>query len=62
MLMFQRLFRLATVVLSPALLGVATVFQPKARLDDHWSTSPTLVLQCDVESPASGGRPASDAR
>lgn len=52
---FQRLFRVATAVLSPALLGLATIFQPKARLDDHWSTSPTLVQTCEPDAPAPSG-------
>lgn len=43
------------------LLGVGAIFQPKARPDDHWSTSPKVQAEADDESEASGG-PAQDRR
>jgi hypothetical protein len=38
------LVKIPKTVLRAVLLGFGTVFQPKARLDDHWSTSPKIVL------------------
>ena len=41
-------------VLGPALLGLGTIFQPKANPTDHWSTIPQVVIRVDVsrdESP-----------
>lgn len=35
-------------------LGVATIFVPKARPDDHWSTSPKFELHEESASEASG--------
>ena len=39
------------------MLGVATLFQPKARPDAHWSESPSLVVHAEAGSDASGGPP-----
>jgi hypothetical protein len=39
------LVKIPKTVLRAVLLGFGTVFQPKARLDDHWSTSPKIVLE-----------------
>jgi len=30
--------------LRAAMLGVGTIFQPKVRLDDHWSVSPKVEI------------------
>lgn len=60
--MFRRFFHLATLALGPALLGVGTIFQPKARAEDHWSTSPKVVIVCEAEPEAPGGPPSPDVR
>ncbi len=31
-------------VLGTAMLGIGAIFQPKVKADDHWSTSPKIVL------------------
>ena len=36
-------------------LGMATVFSPKARHDDHWSTPPNVVVE-DERQIGSGWR------
>ena len=41
----QVLVKIPKTVLGAVLLGFGTVFQPKARFDDHWSTSPEIVLE-----------------
>jgi hypothetical protein len=48
-------------ILAPALLGVGTIFQAKVRADDHWSTSPKIVMLREIESEASGDPPSPDA-
>jgi len=47
-------FRFFLRILGPALLGVGTIFQAKARPSDHWSTSPRLMITLEAPSPASG--------
>jgi hypothetical protein len=41
----QVLVKIPKTVLGAVLLGFGTIFQPKARLDEHWSTSPKIVLE-----------------
>jgi len=41
----QVLVKIPKTVLGAVLLGFGTIFQPKARFDDHWSTSPEIVLE-----------------
>jgi hypothetical protein len=48
-------------VVGATMLGVGTIFQPKARIDDHWSTSPKVVLVGEVAADASGDPPRPDA-
>jgi hypothetical protein len=36
------------------MLGFGTLFQPKAKSDDHWAVSPKIVIV--VESPDLGSR------
>jgi len=49
-----RIFHRVAAVLAPALLGTGTIFQAKARADDHWSTSLKVAVVCEVDSEASG--------
>ena len=49
-----RIFHLVKSMLAPALLGVGTILQSKARADDHWSTSPRIAMVCGVDAEASG--------
>ncbi|HEX7134409.1 MAG TPA: hypothetical protein VF228_17680 [Iamia sp.] len=46
----HRLLDLAGAIM----LGVATIFVPKARPDDHWSTSPRAEVHEESASEASG--------
>ncbi len=48
-------------VLGATMLGVGAIFQPKARVDDHWSTSPKVVMVSEVASDTSGDPPSPDA-
>jgi hypothetical protein len=43
------------VIFGATALGVGTIFQPKARLDDHWSTSPKVLMVSEIRSASSGG-------
>ncbi|MGZ8752847.1 MAG: hypothetical protein ACXW1S_07685 [Acidimicrobiia bacterium] len=43
-----------TALLGAVMLGVGTLFQMKARADDHWSTSPKLAVIEDAEAADSG--------
>jgi len=36
-------------LLGAVLLGFGTVFQPKPRPEDHWSSSPKIVLVIEAE-------------
>ncbi len=47
------LVKIPKTVLRAVLLGFGTVFQPKARLDDHWSTSPKIVLEVHASAESS---------
>ena len=48
--------RLLRSLARAVVLGVATIFQPKARPDDHWSTSPTAVID-EEQAADAGGEP-----
>ena len=50
-------FRTVAKVIGPFLLGFGTIFQAKAGLTDHWSTSPAITIHV-VESGADSGDPA----
>jgi hypothetical protein len=58
----RQLLRVFVSIAGAAVLGVATIFQAKARPDDHWSTSPTVQVVEERETAASGGRRRSSAR
>ena len=47
-------------VLGPVLLGFGTIFEPKANLTDHWSTSPQISIQFEVSADESGDPPGPD--
>lgn len=49
-------------VVGAAMLGVGTILQPKARLDDHWSTSPKVVLVEEGQHVDAGGPPSPTER
>ena len=53
-------FKIILKVLGPVLLGFGTIFQPKANLTDHWSTSPQISIQVEVSSDESGEPPGTD--
>jgi hypothetical protein len=38
------------------LLAFGTIFQPKARPDDHWSSRPGVEVLADADVEASGAR------
>ena len=52
----RRALRALKLVLGAVVLGVATLFQPKVRPDDHWSTSPKVVVLAEASSQAAGQR------
>ena len=39
------------------MLGVATLFQPKPKADDHWSVLPTIQIVKDAPDTGSGAPP-----
>jgi hypothetical protein len=39
------------------MLGVGTIFQPKARPDDHWSTSPKVAVVDEADQGGAGAPP-----
>ena len=43
-------------LLGAILLAFGTIFQPKARDDDHWSTRPTVEIVEEAASEAAGGK------
>ena len=49
------LLRPVARLLGAVMLGVGTLFQPKARADDHWSASPRVRSTADEESETAGG-------
>lgn len=52
----RRFLRIVVAVLGAVVVGVATLFKPKVRPDDHWSTSPKVQVVTDAESETAGGR------
>ena len=44
-------------VIGSVMLGVGTIFQPKARPDDHWSKSPKVEIQSEAGGEESGDPP-----
>ena len=52
----RRGLRGVKLVLGAVVLGVATLFQPKVRPDDHWSTSPKVVILDEASAQANGAR------
>ena len=52
-----RHLQLLKLLLGAVVLGVATLFQPKVRPDDHWSTSPTVDVVDETAGGAVGGGP-----
>lgn len=48
--------------LGPALLGLGTIFQPKAHVDDHWSVSPQVSIQVEAAANESGEPPHGSTR
>lgn len=54
----SRLARALTRMIGAALLGLGTIFAPKANLDDHWSTPVTRVLRAVAGPETPSGRGA----
>jgi hypothetical protein len=52
----RRVLRIVVLVLGAVVVGVATLFKPKVKPDDHWSTSPKVQVMVDAESEAAGGK------
>ena len=57
---FSQFFKAVLKVLGPVLLGFGTIFQPKAKTTDHWSTSPQITIQVEVSADESGNPPRQD--
>jgi hypothetical protein len=53
----RRIFNFFVKVLGSAMLGFGTIFTPKAKPDDHWSTP---VIEETGGSEATGAKPARD--
>ena len=51
----RRVMRIVVLVLGAVVVGVATLFKPKVKPDDHWSTSPKVQVLTESESEAAGG-------
>ena len=51
----RRVLRIVVGVLGALMVGVATLFKPKVKPDDHWSTTPKVQVETDAESEAAGG-------
>jgi hypothetical protein len=51
----RRVGRILVLVLGAVVIGVATLFKPKVKPDDHWSTTPKVQVVTDRESEAAGG-------
>jgi hypothetical protein len=49
----RRLLNALGRLVGATMLGVGTIFQPKARIEDHWSTSPKVVMLSAVRADAS---------
>jgi hypothetical protein len=47
-------------IIGAMMVGVGTIFQPKARIDDHWSTRPKVVMVDEIASETSGDPPGLD--
>jgi hypothetical protein len=41
-------------IVGAVMLGIGAIFQPKVRPGDHWSTSPKLTADIEVDSEALG--------
>ena len=59
---FTSVFQFLLRILGPALLGVGTIFQGKANADDHWSTSPRVVIRVETASESSADPSDADER
>jgi hypothetical protein len=57
----RRVLNALSGVVGATMLGVGAIFQPKARSEDHWSTSPKVVMLSEVRADASGDPPSPDA-
>ena len=53
----RAVLRQAGLVMGAVTLGLGTIFQPKVKPDDHWATSPKVVLVTEVSRENSGGPP-----
>lgn len=51
----RRVVRLVIGVLGAVMVGVATLFKPKVKPDDDWSTPPTTQVESESGSEAAGG-------
>jgi hypothetical protein len=50
-------FRVVLRAIGPYLMGFGTIFQPKARPDDHWSADPRVTIQVEASIDESGDPP-----
>jgi hypothetical protein len=53
----RRPAELARDLLGAVLLAFGAIFEPKARPDDHWSTSPRVEVVEETATEAAGGPP-----
>jgi hypothetical protein len=51
-----RLLRFVARLAGAAIIGVATLFVPKAEPQQHWSVPPTFPVEHDDAGLAAGGR------
>jgi hypothetical protein len=53
----RRVLALARDVSGAVLLAFGAIFEPKARPDDHWSTSPRVEVVEEAAAEVAGGPP-----
>lgn len=54
---FDRTLHLAKRLAGAVALGVGSIFQPKPRPEDHWSSSPRVQVVSEAEADDSGDPP-----
>ena len=51
----RRVVRIVIGVVGAVMVGIATLFKPKVKPDDHWSTPPTMQVESESASEAADG-------
>jgi hypothetical protein len=51
----RRVVKVVVAVLGAVMVGVATLFKPKVKPDDHWSTPPTMPFESESSAEGASG-------